>query len=73
MADAGGEAAAREKAAEIVNTRFDDYIKTKAFLEMVKERIDRSVQERWQNTRVAERIEEEAKSPDDPSPFRSGD
>lgn len=66
-------AAAREKAAEIVNVRFDDYIRSETFLEMVKERIDKSVQERWQNTKVAERIEEESKLPDDPSPFRSGD
>lgn len=66
-------AAARETAKKIANERFDSYIKTETFLEMVKERIDKSVQERWQNTKVAERIEEESKLPDDPSPFRSGD
>jgi len=66
-------AAARETAEEIANKRFDSYIKTETFLEMVKERIERSVQERWQNTIVVSRLSEDVKPLNDPSPFQSGE
>lgn len=66
-------AAARETAEKIAIRRFDSYIKTDAFLELVKDRIERSVQERWQNTVVVSRLAEDVKSPNDPSPFQSGE
>ena len=58
---------------KIANDQFDSYIKTETFLEMVKDRIEKSVQERWQNTIVVSRLSEDVKSPNDPSPFESGE
>ena len=65
--------AASEEAKQIANKRFDDYIETDEFKEMVKARIAQSVHDRWGSTFVVSRISEEQKDPNDPSPFPSGD
>lgn len=64
--------AARERATKIANDRFDAYIETDEFKEMVKEKITKSVEDRWKNTFVVRSLVEEQRSPtDEKSPFPS--
>jgi hypothetical protein len=65
--------AARSAAKQIANARFNAYIESDEFKEMVKVRIEKSVQDRWQNTIVVSRLAEDVKAADDPSPFPTGD
>lgn len=65
--------AAGSEAKQIANERFNAYIETDEFKDLVKAKIEKSVQDRWQNTVVVSRLSEEPKMPDDPSPFPSGD
>jgi hypothetical protein len=65
--------AARSAAKQIANARFNAYIDSDEFKEMVKVRIEKSVQDRWQNTIVVSRLAEDVKAADDPSPFPTGD
>jgi hypothetical protein len=65
--------AARSAAKQIANARFNAYIESDEFKEMVKVRIEKSVQDRWQNTIVVSLLAEDVKAADDPSPFPTGD
>lgn len=65
--------AARAAAKQIANSRLDSYIKSDEFNELVKLKIEKSVQEKWLNTVVVTRLAEDVKTPDDPSPFPPGD
>lgn len=65
--------AARATAKQIANKRFDTYIMTDEFKELVRVKIEQSVQDRWQDTVVVRRLSEELKPADDPSPFPPGD
>ena len=65
--------AARAAAKQIANSRLDSYIQSDEFNDLVKLKIEKSVQEKWLNTVVVTRLAEDVKSADDPSPFPSGD
>lgn len=54
---------------QIANKRFDAYIETAGFKDLVSQQIAKSVKERWENTVVVSRLAEERKSPGDASPF----
>ena len=60
--------AARATAKQIANKRFDSYMQSPEFKEMVKVRVERSIDERWQRIE-ATRLEEEVRDPADPQPF----
>lgn len=60
---------ARKSAERIANERFDAYIKSDEFKEMVKERISKSVDERWGNAFVVSRLSEDKKPAGEASPF----
>jgi hypothetical protein len=59
---------AKAQAERIANERFDVYIKTDNFKELVKVKIERSINERWQESEGS-RLEEEIRDPADPQPF----
>jgi hypothetical protein len=59
---------AKATAKQIANERFDTYIETDEFKELVKVRIERSINERWQQNAGA-RLAEEQRDPADPQPF----
>jgi DNA polymerase III sliding clamp (beta) subunit (PCNA family) len=62
---------AKATAKQIANERFKAYIETDEFKELVKERIAKSVDEKWGNTFVIRRLAEDEKDPADFSPFPS--
>jgi|TARA_R110002049_G_scaffold149648_3_gene312700 hypothetical protein len=63
--------AAVEEAKQIANKGLKDYIETDEFKNLVKVRIEKSIEAKWQNTHVI-KIDEAVKSPGDVSPFPEG-
>jgi hypothetical protein len=61
--------AATNEAAKIADAKLDVYIKSEDFKKILLERIDRSVESRWQNTIVLKSLQEDPRRPDDPNAF----
>ena len=64
---------AKAQAKQIANKAVTDYIETDVFKALVNSGIDKSVQDRWRESVVANRLSEERRQPGDESAFPSGD